>query len=241
MINLKYPRFKYGASLFKVVCDGNSLTFGTGSNGSTGRWPDQAFLLPPVAGFSVTPVNIAVAGQAILTLGTGPSTMSGRAAANLYPQFATDRLNILCATEFTNEVKFNGADAVAAWAAMKAYCLAAKAQATSAGAKLAIIIGTVPPALYSAVPQAQVDAQNAALNAANNLVRRDYRQAGADAVADVAAAPVFANLFASGVFTTASFAATGAYDPTDYVHFTDTGYGLYWAPVFAQAFKRVRK
>lgn len=234
-----YPRFKFGAGLFKLICDGNSLTFGTGSNGTTGRWPQQACLLYPLAGHGVTPVNIAVAGQGTVTLGSGPSTMVARAPAQLYPQFATDRLNILCATEFTNEVKFNGADAAAAWAALKAYCLAAHAAADSAGADLAIIIGTAPPALYSSVPQGTINAQNQALMVANDLVRKDYANAGACAVADVAAHPVFASLFASGVFTTTSFNATGAYD-TDNVHFTDAGYETYFAPVFARAATRVR-
>jgi hypothetical protein len=235
-----YPRFKYGAGLYKSLVDGNSLNFGTGSNGTTGRWPQQAALLYPLAGHDVVPVNIAVAGQGTVTLGTGPSTMTARAAANLHPLFATDRLNILFAAEFTNEVKFNGADGAAAWAALKAYFLAARAAADLAGADLAIVAGTAPPALYSSVPQAQIDAQNAALMVANDLLRRDYRNAGVDAVADVAAAPVFANLFASGIFTTSSFNATGAYH-SDNVHFTDGGYGLYFAPPYARAATRVRR
>lgn len=236
---LIYPRFKYVAAGFKLICDGNSLTAGAGTSGNAGRWPDQASLLVPLAGMGVTPVNIAVSGQATVTQGTGPSTMSGRAATQLFPQFVTNRLNILCATEFTNEVKFNGANGAAAWAALKAYCLAARAAANAAGAKLAIVVGTAPPALYSSVPQATINAQNAALMVANSLARSDYANAGVDAVADVAANPIFANLFASGVFTTASFNATGAYD-TDNVHFNDTGYGKYYAPVFAAALSRIR-
>lgn len=234
-----YPRYKFAASSFVLICDGNSLTAGVGASGSSAYWPAVANSLSPTAGLGVTPTNVAVAGQGIATIdGGGPaSSMTSRGAAQVDANLVSAKMNILAAWEFTNEVKYLAGDAATAHANMKAYCLARRAAAASAGKTLRIVVATAIPALYGSQTQGTINAWNAALQTANTLMRQQFRSY-ADVLCDIAGYAPFAGLFAAGDFTATPFDATGVYSG-DRVHLNDAGY-LLVGRAFARAFARVR-
>jgi lysophospholipase L1-like esterase len=235
---LAYPRYKYAASSFVVICDGNSLTAGVGASSAATYWPTQAVALAPITGFGVTPINVAVAGQGIATVGSGgaATTMAGRAAVEVDARLVAGKHNILTAWDYTNEVKYLSGDGVQAHANMMAYCLARRAAA--AGKTLRIIVVTTIPAIYAAQTQPTINTWNAGLATANELTRQNYRQY-ADVLADLAGNITFATLFANGVYTASPFIATGLYS-SDNVHLNDAGYAVV-AQIMANAMKRVRR
>lgn len=245
---IQYPRAKVASASMAILAHGNSLTAGVGASSSANYWPAQMALVAPVLGSGITPNNQGVGGQSI-SVDAGAGTMASTAASAIDANLAAGKINVLIALEYTNELKPNGNNAAAAHAAMKAYCLARKAAATSAGKQLRIIVGTCPPAgadplVNGATAKARIDARNSAIIAANALTRAQYRDY-ADVLWDLAMEEPFKTIFANGVFTNAVFQAAGIWamsdgSPDDYTHFGDSGYQLMGQSA-ARAIARVRR
>lgn len=149
----------YGLSKKRLICDGNSLTYGTASTGGS-NYPQQLAIL---LGSDWLVYNTGIQGILTATMVTsGPTRIDNEI---LSPYFSK---NIVLAWEGTNSLNA-GVDATTAYNSMVAYCTARKAAGAS------VIVATVLPRSSAGVP-ADFNAQRAAYNAlvvANGLTFAD--------------------------------------------------------------------
>lgn len=101
-----------------VVCDGNSLTFGTGTSDATMAYPAQLERLLGRVNYSV--VNVSVGGVTTQQMSAQAANVCDR-LLNL-----PNSKKILCTWECTNDIALNHSDAATAYANWAAYCLARK-------------------------------------------------------------------------------------------------------------------
>lgn len=247
-----YPTLKAMSGAIKVICHGNSITFGTGASTTAKAYPPVMAGLPPLSG-SITVVNSGVAGQSIGTPDISvPSTMRGTLASAVTANLSATAINILVVNEFFNELRVNGLNADAAVQQLWTYCSEARAAADSSGKNLQIVICTTTPGGNdpSGSGQSWVDARAAAIMAANLKLRNGYRQ-HANYLCDIAGFAPFLEIFENGIFTPAVFAAAtdskgnalwhrsdGVAD--DYTHFGNFGYELL-AQIVSRTMRRLRQ
>lgn len=180
----------------RLICDGNSLTYGTGST-SNNNYPQ---LLASSLGSSWMVYNTGVQGMVTSTMVTNAPTQIDNELGS--PYFSKD---VLIAWEGTNSLNA-GVQAATAYADMVTYCLARKA----AGAK--VIVGTCLPRSSAGVP-GDFEAQRTTYN---GLIRANYTHF-ADGILDVAADSRIGD---AGDETNATYYAG------DNVHLNSTGYGV---------------
>lgn len=156
----------YGLRKKRLICDGNSLTYGTSSTGGN-NYPNY---LATSLGSSWLVYNTGVQGQVTSAMVTNAPVQIDLTLGT--PYFSKD---VIIAWEGTNSLNA-GTDATTAYNSMVTYCLARKA----AGAK--VIVGTCLPRSSAGVP-GDFNAQRATYN---TLIRSNY-QYFADALLDVAA------------------------------------------------------
>jgi lysophospholipase L1-like esterase len=209
-----FPPASYAAPL--LIFDGNSMTYGAGSSGISGTYPNQliAALADPVVGG-----NFGVSGQET-------DGMIADSPAQIDPlcSFTTRTKNVVVAWEGTNDIRA-GASAATAFANLKAYCQARK----DVGYR--VILLTIPPRSDVGTPGTFDDDRssvNASLRAdfptsttATRVFRPGVGVTYADLLVDVAANATIGDA--------GDEANTTYYD--DLVHMTDAGYALVAADV----------
>lgn len=156
----------YGLRKKRLICDGNSLTYGTGSTGGN-VYPNY---LATSLGSTWQVFNIGVQGQVTSSMVTNAPTQIDNVLGS--PYFSKD---VIIVWEGTNSLN-SGIDATTAFNSMVTYCRARKA----AGAK--VIVATCLPRSSAGVP-GDFNAQRATYN---TLIRNNY-QFFSDALLDVAA------------------------------------------------------
>jgi lysophospholipase L1-like esterase len=186
----------YGLRKKRLICDGNSLTFGTGSTGGN-VYPNY---LATSLGSTWQVFNIGVQGQVTSSMVTNAPNQIDNVLGS--PYFSKD---VIIAWEGTNSLNA-GVDATTAYNSMVTYCLARKA----AGAK--VIVGTCLPRSSVGVP-GDFNAQRATYN---TLIRNNY-QFFSDAILDVAADSRIGD---DGDETNTTYYAG------DNVHLNNTGYSV---------------
>lgn len=231
MVIRAYPRAPISAAAMKIICHGNSHTFGEGASSSATRW--TAILSAAYPGITV--VNSGVGGQSI-------TAMLGNAATAVDSQLDATRLNVLFAQEFGNEMAANGRDAAAAHAKWVTYCNARRAAATAAGKRLYIITVGLHPTGAGAT-YADTLARIASVQAANALIRANFRNY-CDQFVDLGAFEPFKALFDGGSYYEADFLASGMYNRSDgvandRVHMGNAGHARV-GEIMALAARRVR-
>jgi lysophospholipase L1-like esterase len=205
----------------KIIAVGNSIIYGQGATDrATLCWVKLIEKLEPLLSKGATVLNNGVGGNTISAPKPGYGSMMGRLATDL-AALDVSKLNIVLCGEFTNEVGAamvatgTSANGVAAHDAWKAYFAAFRAGAKAKGARvLMITVTTIPggaPANADAAALAYaLDINENGYKVANNLMRATWRSY-ADGIIDIAALPVFATLFANGIYTSAALGATGLY------------------------------
>jgi len=227
MIPRPYPRAPISA--MNIIAHGNSLTAGTGTSSAAAQWTAVA---QGILGVAVN--NQGIGGQTIQAMKTtAPNAVDANLQAN--------KLNVLVAWEFTNEISTNGRNAAAAHTQWASYCNARRAAA--AGKKLYIVTVGLIPAGAGASADATAE-RMAAMTAADGLLRKNYR-AYSDQFIDLAAHEPWKSLYAGGDWSTTAFNSAGIYHRSDgiaddRVHMGDAGYARV-GQIVAQALKRVRR
>lgn len=205
-----YPRLLPSSSL-KIIWDGNSIGYGTGTSDPTTKAPSARLAdYAPIAGSGVTVANIAVAGQSVITLGTAPSTMVARVSTALVPQLAAGKLNLVICHEDVNELVQNSNNVTTAINGWKSYTAAIRAGAASAGKQVQIMRLTAEAGRASTQTDAQIIARNACRKAINDIVRRDFRAMGFDYLCDIARMYPYAQIEDADDYSAAAFAVWNA-------------------------------
>jgi lysophospholipase L1-like esterase len=178
-----------------IVCDGNSLTQGTGaSNPATTSYPAR---IDASAGFETATIyNLGVSGQTT-------QQMIDDAVGQVNPLYNASVSNVLIAWEVGNDLYYNG-NVSAAMSRFWSYCDARRA----VGFK--VIVVTCPPRDQATTFGDNSAQYNTKLNEANALILSDYTS-HADGVVDLASDSRFAGYNLT-------------YYDADKVHFTDAGY-----------------
>jgi lysophospholipase L1-like esterase len=199
------PRIKIGASL-NLVCDGNSLTAGTGGY----PWPSGLREQYPEF-YPMTFRNIAQPGHTTLQL-----------AQHGADSFWVDGMtNVLVVWEGTNSIAVN-----------RTAVQAAQDMADYIAARLAahpwrIVVGTCLPR-QTAAGQTETTALNAALDTYNGLLRANYRAWGAKALFDVRSAGSAFNPVDYSMSSFEALAANTGYwtagETNNHIHLSSAGY-----------------
>jgi|GEM_PF-6722948 len=247
---LGVPRYKITGANLKIIWDGNSIGYGTGSSNPATKAPSARLgLYAPLQGLSVPVSNIAVAGQSLITLGTAPSTMVGRISGNLAPALAAGRLNVVVCHEMVNELVMNSNNVTTTINGWKTYATNVRAAAAAAGKQVQLMLLTTEAGRAGTQTDAQIIARNAARKQCNEIIRRDFRTMGFDYVVDVARMYPFSRIEDADDYSASAFAAWNAQlslwtksdaSAIDYLHYGDVG-SDYKAQLVAPAFRRLRK
>jgi lysophospholipase L1-like esterase len=190
----------------QVVCDGDSLTYGTGAVHGTSDYPTLMTALLNTNYWSVGG-NLGVAGQPVGPVGTNPSMLYAAAQGGGIDSLYNGALanNVCCCWGGNNDIRL-GADAPTTLARIQAYCAGRKAKGWK------VLVFTILPCTgsgYSATFEAVRNALNIALRATWHTF--------ADGLVDVAADSRIGVLGEEAQTT---------YYYTDRIHLNATGYAI---------------
>lgn len=213
---------------------GNSHPAGEGSSNTvTHGWPGVMMSQLPAG---LTMVNEAIAGQRI-------QSMIDNISTQVYANLVANKLNIIFAQEFGNELSNNGRNVQAAYAKWVSYCNSIRTYAAANNRKVYIIsVGMHPTAGVEGTPPADSLARIESVLAVNVLLRENYPQF-CDQFADLGRFSPFKELFEGGDYSMEAFIATGMYNRAngvvDRVHFGDAGHARVGG-IMADAARHVR-
>lgn len=203
---LQYPKINlpiaYGA---RIVCDGNSLTYGANaSNQLTTSYPGVMQAEPNLVAINAKVYNKGVNGQTT-------QQMQADAATDIDPLYTRSVRSMVVFWEGGNDFSFNNIIADSVYAHIVRYCTERRA----VGFKIVAV--TIPyrdQTLFtnsSGLSDAAYDAERLAVNAMMMSGWTTF----ADAIVDLASKPGFT-----------SYNPVDGYYHTDHLHFTDLGYSV---------------
>ncbi|MCM3901014.1 MAG: SGNH/GDSL hydrolase family protein [Pyrinomonadaceae bacterium] len=186
--SLEVPRF--------ILCDGDSLTSGTGSTGGN-TYPEQLRVL---LGSSWSMIETGVAGQTVIQMESDAATQVDGQLNTASPQ------KVLCAWGGTNDLAVGGSSAAVAYANYAAYCLARR----TAGWKV-VAMTILPRAAAGISATFETDRQTV-----NASIRSNWRSF-ANAIADVGGSALIGDAGDNDNIT---------YYDADDIHLNNAGYAI---------------